>query len=600
MILSAKNRLLFLRVNSISISHHFVVSLNISIHLSIPLPTLNKINLTDTTWSKKDWAVPQEDGSTFAHPSLKECADWAKKNQEMFTSFSNHSETSVWIAQVRQQAREEALQLALKYTSDVLKDPLPHSSAGPLIGSGHQPGLSHPGVWVKHFLIHSLSRIQGARSLNLIIDNDVLSQRSIRVPTWREDRFQTEWIQYDGIAPEAPWEECQIIDPQLFESFLQRVLAKMKDHSWKPLLENCWKYALSTGEKTGNLRDALTSTRHAQEAALGIRNLELPLSLLCETESFLKFVCYLLHHLSQFRSVHNQVLKEYRKINRVRSQTHPVPELKQVDDWLEAPFWIWRAGETKRRRLFVQTLRDHFHLRMEADGEIVASIPHQQQTSGLCGIEQLRELSQQGYRLRTRALTTTLFARLFVMDLFVHGIGGAKYDEMTDQIIQRFFEVPVPRYTTISATVQLPIPLPHPVTTKDLLDVKHLLRELKSNADRVCEWNSDSDWNRLIEEKQSLIREQHQAETARGATRSLRRQQARANRERYLKLRSIQNALYRMADPKRRELEEELASLELKLKETVLVQSREYAWCLFPEDKIRGFFEELWSLLESN
>ena len=38
--------------------------------------------------------------------------------------------------------------------------------------------------------------------------------------------------------------------------------------------------------------------------------------------------------------------------------------------------------------------------------------------------------------LRPRALTLTLFARLCVADFFIHGIGGGKYDEVTDRIIR--------------------------------------------------------------------------------------------------------------------------------------------------------------------
>ena len=44
-----------------------------------------------------------------------------------------------------------------------------------------------------------------------------------------------------------------------------------------------------------------------------------------------------------------------------------------------------------------------------------------------------------GIRLRTRALTTTMFARFLLGDLFVHGIGGAKYDELGDEIARGFF-----------------------------------------------------------------------------------------------------------------------------------------------------------------
>ena len=40
-------------------------------------------------------------------------------------------------------------------------------------------------------------------------------------------------------------------------------------------------------------------------------------------------------------------------------------------------------------------------------------------------------LQTRGIKLRSRALTTTMFVRLFLADAFLHGIGGAKYDEVT-------------------------------------------------------------------------------------------------------------------------------------------------------------------------
>ena len=42
-----------------------------------------------------------------------------------------------------------------------------------------------------------------------------------------------------------------------------------------------------------------------------------------------------------------------------------------------------------------------------------------------------------GNKIRPRAITTTMFSRLFFSDVFIHGIGGAKYDTITDEIIKR-------------------------------------------------------------------------------------------------------------------------------------------------------------------
>ena len=68
--------------------------------------------------------------------------------------------------------------------------------------------------------------------------------------------------------------------------------------------------------------------------------------------------------------------------------------------------------------------------------------------------EQLAAAAARGIKIRTRALATTLFARLLLSDLFLHGIGGAKYDQVTDDIARRFFGFSLPEFATASATLR--------------------------------------------------------------------------------------------------------------------------------------------------
>ena len=48
--------------------------------------------------------------------------------------------------------------------------------------AGHQPQMFHPGVWFKNFALGELARRHGATAVNLIVDNDMLSDASLRVP----------------------------------------------------------------------------------------------------------------------------------------------------------------------------------------------------------------------------------------------------------------------------------------------------------------------------------------------------------------------------------------------------------------------------------
>src|SRR5262249_2863990 len=47
--------------------------------------------------------------------------------------------------------------------------------------------------------------------------------------------------------------------------------------------------------------------------------------------------------------------------------------------------------------------------------------------------------------------------RLFLADLFVHGIGGGKYDEITDELVRRFYGGEPPDFLVLSATLWLPV-----------------------------------------------------------------------------------------------------------------------------------------------
>src|SRR5262249_8334231 len=75
-------------------------------------------------------------------------------------------------------------------------------------------------------------------------------------------------------------------------------------------------------------------------------------------------------------------------------------------------------------------------------------------------VDAWRNLQRHGYKIRSRALTNTLFARLLLCDLFVHGIGGGKYDELTDVLLRRFYGLGPPGYLVLSATQLLPLPAP--------------------------------------------------------------------------------------------------------------------------------------------
>ena len=77
-----------------------------------------------------------------------------------------------------------------------------------------------------------------------------------------------------------------------------------------------------------------------------------------------------------------------------------------------------------------------------------------------------------------------MFTRYLLGDLFIHGIGGAKYDELGDEIARRFFGIEPPGFLTLSLTLWLGPARPTAASARDLASVDRALRDLLYNPDR--------------------------------------------------------------------------------------------------------------------
>ncbi len=397
----------------------------------------HNLSVHEAPWVKTRLRIPRGDEIIFARPDLPETPDLARSNRDLLTGAAVEIQGRS-LAELRQSARREVLELARQYTADLSGEAVEIDAAPELLFcSGHQPSLFHPGVWIKNFVIDALAHYAGGTALNLVIDNDTVGSRQLRVPAGDREHPATDRIAFDDPLPALPWEDAVITNVKTFERFGEEAGAAMERWNIDPLLSSMWPDAVSEARRSSSLRDAFTAARMKQERRWGLSNLEIPLSRVSETDSFLWFVAAVLTRLPKFWEIYNTVLAEFRQVNRVRSQTHPVPALAENDGWYEAPFWVWSEGDAKRLRVMAKACSREVRL---SDGrEIFARLPISAAGDVRAAVDVLKQLPERGIRFRTRALTTTLFARLCLADLFVHGIGGAKYDEMTDRLIARFF-----------------------------------------------------------------------------------------------------------------------------------------------------------------
>jgi hypothetical protein len=356
-------------------------------------------------------------------------------------------------------------------------------SSIPLIVTGHQPELFHPGVWVKNFAAAAIAGSCQGQALNLIVDNDIPKSASIRVPALDGDALRTVRVDFDRWQGEVPYEDWHIRDEPAFSTFADRVRKVLAGAVSDPVLDDFWPRVVGHRARVDSLGLLFSLARSELEGSWGVSNLEIPMSTVCQTDGFRWFAAHLLAQLPRFQKVHNTCLAEYRAAHRIRSRYHPVPTLVRQDEWLEAPFWVWREQQPRRRALFARQRGRVLELRIAGEEQVLAALPLTPEGEACCAVERLRELTGQGIRLRTRALTTTMFSRFLLGDLFIHGIGGARYDELGDEIARRYFGFDPPGFLTISLTLWLGLPS-QPATPAELAAVGRWLRDLKFNPER--------------------------------------------------------------------------------------------------------------------
>ncbi len=526
--------------------------------------------------------APQEDRAILEAPPLAKVRPLLVGNQAHLSSAPINF-LGKGLAELRLQARREIVTAA----SDFLRqagEPIPQGGDLHLILAGHQPELFHPGVWIKNFALNGLARRHGLLPVNLVVDNDTAKSASVRLPvreTTSNGGVYLTSVPFDHMTAEVPYEERHVQDEEMFAGFDVMADAMMEPWGFKSILPDFWAEVKRQSQLTPLLGERFAAARRTFERRWGCHNFELPISRLCTTESFAWFVCHLLADSARFAEVHNAALLDHRKSHRIRSKNHPVPELERHGDYYETPFWAWRAGQLRRNRLFVRVLDGGIDLR--AGDEEWPTVPLADPAETVAA---WRLLEKQGFKVRTRALTTTLFARLIAGDLFIHGIGGGKYDELTDEIIRRYFAIEPPAFVVLSGTLLLPL-LVFQNAEERMKRTHKLLRDFRYNPEDVWSELQSSDSFGLMEEQfdspaWALCREKRAWLRKEPANKAERREQFQA-------LRAINDRFQPFLAFEEGEERQKLARAEQEVHANSIMQRRDYSFCLFPEAKLREF-----------
>jgi hypothetical protein len=515
--------------------------------------------------------APSEDGGILYHPDLSHVAELIKENQKKLSNVHSLIFDRP-LKELRLLAKEEAIAAAMAFLKSNQQE-IKVDKGLPLLVSGHQPELFHPGVWIKNFALHSISKKHGLTPLNLIIDNDVVKDSSISVPVIPMGLKKSIVVacNFDKDNSGMPYEDWAIKNHDIFKCFGENL--KELTATWEniPMGVSFWQdvsKAVAIGLKPGL---AFTHARRKWEQHLGCNNLELPVSILCGTKSFSLFAMDIISKAESFANLFNQAVATYRTKHGLKSKNHPFPDLGVAKGWAETPFWLLLPGESRRQRLGVKK---------EASGEIILGTPGPQGVRISLGVKDqlaaFKNLEMQGTRVRPRALSTTIFARLLLSDAFIHGIGGAKYDEVTDQMIQNFYQVTPPAFMVVSATARLNL-IKNVETESAVNAANQIARDIWWNPQRHSPAKPDSQWDTLIVQRQKLLQLACNTHSER--------------KERYQKLRANLDGLRVWVKTDYQQEVEKAKHLQGQFKVQQQLQSRDYSFILHSEQKLKSLFK---------
>ncbi|GAA4432920.1 hypothetical protein [Bremerella cremea] len=516
--------------------------------------------------------APRGHAEAMVEPSPLEPGLLLEENARRYQVAAEASIGGVSLATLRRQAHADMIRLAMEHSAPYREVPAAIDEQMPLIVSGHQPALYHPGVWFKNFLIDQIANKTNGLAINVIVDNDVAPAPSIAALTGTPDEPVPTRIAYDEPGPRVPWEMTSVQSLDTLRSFAQRVAETFQPFVDDPAVLHVWPDVVREVEAGKPLGLAFSVARNRLEAAFGLNTLDVPLSQLCRTSWFCQFVASILIEAERYRSIYNDCVNQYRKVHGIRSTSHPVPDLEMEDDWIEVPFWIWTTDNAHRRQLWVTHEEDALRLSDRAGWEIRCPADDRL-------VPTLQGLIEHGAYLRPRALSNTTILRLAASDLFAHGIGGAKYDQVTDEIIRQFYGIEPPQYVTATATVLLPIERPA-ADADDVRAIDHKLRDAVFNPDRAVEACAEdhTEWYALVSQKQALLNDIPGFPEKAAWHRQLEEVNA--------KLRS------QITEPVAR-LRIERDQITHQLNEKQLLASREFSFVLFPIERLRNLLLDL-------
>lgn len=505
--------------------------------------------------------LPQGHGELLVRPPF---TDWATLIETNRAGRSDWDFTvgGLGVGEMVGRARQEVIAAGAGFSARMgVQIREPRRAADPLVMTGHQPELYHAGVWVKDFLLQRISEEADATAIDIVVDSDGFDIVSVTAPCMRPETRRC--AQHLAVGSEGGCYACASVpsahDIEQFCTAGDEMLSTLPAPSIRRHFGEFCEGLREAVVSAENLSEVVTFARRRYEAAAGSDYLELPVTTMSRTSSFSRFVVHLAHDARRFAEDYNSELGEYRTATRTRSSAQPFPDLAIEQDAVELP--VWALWNRRRETVWAQQAGDS--VRLVAGGEELAELPAD------FDLAEARVASLSAV-LAPKALALTLFLRTFCCDLFIHGVGGGRYDRVTDGVMRRHFGIEPPAFAVASMTMYLPLGA-HVVTEEEVSAARERLNRLEHNPNELLgevEFEDPSERvqaTQLAEEKAELVRAIGKPDADKKALGA--------------RIREVNRALTEVLAPVRAELEAELAGLEAQRDASDILTDRTYPFC---------------------
>lgn len=356
----------------------------------------------------------------------------------------------------RAEAKREIIEHSLEFTRTLFRTaksaaiPLEdrvdiHDGGSPCVMTGHQAVVYHPGLSYKEQLLNEFAASVGATPVSITIDTDEERGGHITWPLISAGELVVREGSISGSS--ASLLIGQTVAPS---NEVRGLFAEMcADLAQSGLSEEAHRAHIA-GQRYAALAGLPLVEAHSivRRSFSGYAHLELPLSRVCALPAAQKFLNNLIADAECFAGSYNRCLDSYRQSHNIKNAANPFPNMRISEDSIELPLWTLKSQE---RQPF---WRSRSNQAVPTAGDII--IP--------------------------KGSIVTLFLRGFCSELFIHGLGGGKYDRFVDELAEAYLSLQLPAFVVASRTRYVV-----PDRVRELqgqLELRHRLKEMISHTEK--------------------------------------------------------------------------------------------------------------------